>query len=264
MKNYKVVILAGGLGTRLSEETIVKPKPMVNIGNRPMLWHIMKIYSHYGFNDFIICVGYLGNTIKEYFNNYNLYNSNLTFDLKKNRKIIINNSSENWKVTIIDTGLNTNTGGRLKRINDFIHRDETFLMTYGDGLANIDIKKLLSQHIQSKTIATVTAVKPIARFGSLKINKNNNLVSNFSEKITGDNEWINGGFFVFNKKIFDYIDNDLTILEKEPLEYITKKNNLSAYIHKDFWHPMDTLRDKTYLDKLYRNNEAPWKIWKDD
>jgi glucose-1-phosphate cytidylyltransferase len=264
MKNYKVVILAGGLGTRLSEETIVKPKPMVNIGNRPMLWHIMKIYSHYGFNDFIICVGYLGNLIKEYFNNYNLYNSNLTFDLKKNRKIIINNSSENWKVTIIDTGLNTNTGGRLKRINDFIHRDETFLMTYGDGLANIDIKKLLLQHMQSKTIATVTAVKPIARFGSLKINKNNNLVSNFSEKITGDNEWINGGFFVFNKKIFDYIDNDQTILEKEPLEYITKKNNLSAYIHKEFWHPMDTLRDKTYLDKLYHNNEAPWKIWKDD
>jgi glucose-1-phosphate cytidylyltransferase len=264
MKNYKVVILAGGLGTRLSEETIAKPKPMVNIGNRPILWHIMKIYSHYGFNDFIICVGYLGNLIKEYFNNYNLYNSNLTFDLKQNKKIIINNSSENWKVTIVDTGLNTNTGGRLKRINNFIQKDETFLMTYGDGLANIDIKKLLSQHIQSKKIATVTAVKPIARFGSLKINKNNNLVSNFSEKITGDNEWINGGFFVFNKKIFDYIDNNQTVLEKEPLENITKKNNLSAYIHKDFWHPMDTLRDKTYLEKLYHNNEAPWKIWKDD
>jgi glucose-1-phosphate cytidylyltransferase len=264
MKNYKVVILAGGLGTRLSEETIAKPKPMVNIGNRPILWHIMKIYSHYGFNDFIICVGYLGNLIKEYFNNYNLYNSNLTFDLKQNKKIIINSSSENWKVTIVDTGLNTNTGGRLKRINNFIQRDETFLMTYGDGLANIDIKKLLSQHIQSKKVATVTAVKPIARFGSLKINKNNNLVSSFSEKITGDNEWINGGFFVFDKKIFDYIDNDQTVLEKEPLENITKKNNLSAYIHKDFWHPMDTLRDKTYLDKLYHNNEAPWKIWKDD
>lgn len=264
MKNYKVIILAGGLGTRLSEETISKPKPMINIGNRPILWHIMKIYSHYGFNDFIICVGYLGNLIKEYFNNYNLYNSNLTFDLKHNKKIIINNSTENWKVTIVDTGLNTNTGGRLKRINNFIQKDETFLMTYGDGLANIDIKKLLLQHIQSKKVATVTAVKPIARFGSLKINKNNNLVSNFSEKITGDNEWINGGFFVFNKKIFDYIDNDQTILEKEPLENITKKNNLSAYKHKDFWHPMDTHRDKTYLDNLYHNNEAPWKIWNDD
>jgi glucose-1-phosphate cytidylyltransferase len=264
MKNYKVVILAGGLGTRLSEETFAKPKPMVNVGNRPILWHIMKIYSHYCLNDFIICVGYLGNLIKEYFNNFNLYNSNLTFDLKQNKKIIINNSTENWKITIVDTGLNTNTGGRLKRIYDFIHTDETFLMTYGDGLANINIKKLLSQHIQSKKIATVTAVKPIARFGSLKINKNNNLVSNFSEKITGDNEWINGGYFVFNKKIFDYIDNDQTVLEKEPLESITKKNNLSAYIHKDFWHPMDTLRDKTYLDKLYHNNEAPWKIWKDD
>lgn len=256
----KVVILAGGLGSRLSEETNLKPKPMVKIGNFPIIWHIMKIYSHFGYNEFIICCGYMGFAIKEYFINYRFHNSNLTVNLENNNIEILNEAKENWKVTLIDTGDNSNTGGRIKRIKKYIGNDDNFFMTYGDGLADIDISELYSSHISSNKIATVTAVQPLGRFGSLNINKKKEVID-FKEKPLGDSQWINGGFFVLNKEIFKYIKGDETIFEQEPLQNLAKKNQLNAYSHDKFWQPMDTLREKNRLNQLWLEKKAPWKMW---
>tara|TARA_B100001989_G_scaffold225700_1_gene180890 strand:+ start:2780 stop:3547 length:768 start_codon:yes stop_codon:yes gene_type:complete len=254
----KVVILAGGLGTRISEETHLKPKPMVEIGGIPIIHHLMKIYSHYGLNEFIICLGYKGYLIKEYFINSYVHNSDLTVDLKTNEINFHNVKAEPWKVSLINTGMNTMTGGRLLRIKDYL-KNETFCMTYGDGLASIDIKKLIDFHKNNGKLATLTAVQPPGRFGSLVIS--NNFVTNFSEKPQGEGGWINGGFFVLEPGIFDYIDNDLTVWEKSPLNNLAKKNKLTAYFHKGFWQPMDTLRDKKLLENLWVKENPPWKIW---
>jgi len=255
----KVVILAGGFGTRLGEETSIIPKPLVTIGDMPILWHIMKIYSCYGFNDFIICLGYKGNLIKEFFAKLKMYESDFTVDYSNEGKIYYyDDNSCNWKVTLVDTGLSTMTGGRLKRVKPYIG-DEEFMFTYGDGVANIDINKLIESHRNSNKITTVTAVKPTARFGSLVLN--NNDVVDFREKITGDEEFINGGFFVSSPKIFDYIDDDNCILEQYPLRTLANENQLNAYKHEGFWQPMDILKEKNYLNKLWNSNEAPWKIW---
>lgn len=258
----KVVILAGGLGTRLSEETSSRPKPMVEIGGRPILWHIMKIYSAYGFNDFVVCCGYKGYFIKEYFANYFLHNSDVTFDFKDGnlKQIIHSNKAESWSVTLVDTGDNTMTGGRVKRIQEYIG-NETFMLTYGDGVSNIDIKSLHKFHVKSGKKATVTSVQPYGRFGSLEIQKNG-LVNAFREKSREDVAWINGGFFVLEPSIFDYIDNDSTIFEREPLEKLTEDEELAAFKHYGFWKPMDTLRDKNLLESMWNNNQADWKIWK--
>jgi glucose-1-phosphate cytidylyltransferase len=255
----KVVILAGGLGTRLSEETIIKPKPMVEIGGKPILWHIMKIYSFYGFNDFIICLGYKGYVIKEFFNNYFLHNSDLTIDLKENKIQIHSNSVDPWKVTLIDTGEQTMTGGRLLRVRDYIENN-TFLMTYGDGVADINILEVIKFHKMKKKIATVTAAQPTGRFGSLVIDEDYN-VKSFIEKPPGDGGWVNAGFFVLEPKIFDYIKGDETIFEKEPLENLAKENQLVSYKHKGFWMPMDKLSDKIELERLWNSGKAPWKLW---
>ncbi|WP_282171263.1 glucose-1-phosphate cytidylyltransferase [Cytobacillus firmus] len=256
----KVVILAGGFGTRISEETHLKPKPMVEIGEHPILWHIMKIYSHYGFNDFIICLGYKGNIIREYFSNYYLYHSDVSFDFNKNNEPIIHRSySEPWKVTLVDTGLETLTGGRIKRVQEYIG-NEPFMLTYGDGLANINISKLVEYHKSHKNIVTVTATQPKGRFGALSLDSNFR-VKKFEEKVQGDGGWINGGFFVLEPDVFNYIDGDKTVFEKEPLENLAKMGELVAYKHTGFWQPMDTLRDKKYLDKLWNTVKAPWKLW---
>ncbi len=256
----KVVILAGGFGTRLSEETALKPKPMVEIGGKPILWHIMKIYSHYGFNEFIICLGYKGYIIKEYFGNYCMHNSDLTIDLKSGAIEYHNSKSEPWKVTLVDTGLNTMTGGRVKRVREYIG-EETFMLTYGDGVADVDINKLLESHRKHGKYATVTAVSPVGRFGVLEVN-DKNVVTRFVEKPSGYREWINGGFFVLEPAVFDYINDDSTIFEKEPLENLAKDNQLFAYKHYGFWKPMDTLRDKNELELLWQRGGAPWKVWK--
>ncbi len=260
-KNLKVVILAGGLGTRIEEETIITPKPMILIGQSPILIHIMQIYSHFGFNDFIICLGYKGQIIKEYFANYFLHNSDVTFDFcgKKSRMTIHSKNIRPWKVTLIDTGLYTQTGGRIKRIQPFIKNNE-FLLTYGDGVANIDIRKLVDFHYSHGKIATVTAVQPSGRFGMMAINSKNN-VKNFVEKPVGDGGWVNGGFFVLNRKIFRYLKDDQTIWEKDPLEQLAKERQLMAYLHQDFWKCMDTLRDKRELESLWNMPNPPWKIW---
>ncbi len=255
----KVVILAGGLGTRISEESHLKPKPMIEIGGKPILWHIMKIYSHYGLNDFVICCGYKGYVIKEYFANYFLHNSDITFDLKSNNQIIHNNSSDPWRVTVVDTGEETQTGGRVKRVAKFIE-DENFCLTYGDGVSDIDIKKTLDFHKQHKKLATVTAVQPPGRFGQLDMKGHQ--VERFVEKPVGDGGFINGGFFVLNKKVIEYIKEDATIWEKEPLMTLAENGELSAYTHTGFWQPMDTLRDKTHLEKMWESGKAPWKVWK--
>jgi len=254
----KAVILAGGLGTRISEETLIKPKPLIEIGGMPILWHIMKIYSSYGINEFVICCGYKGYMIKEYFSNYFLHTSDITFDLSNNKMEVHNKFAEPWKVTMIDTGLETMTGGRLKRVKNFVS-DESFCFTYGDGISDIDISKLVEFHKNSKTIATVTAVQPPGRFGTLDIDENN--LTSFVEKPVGDGNWINGGFFVLEPSVFDYLEDDLTIWERQPLEKLAKENQLSAYKHTGFWQPADTLRDKTYLDELWKSNNPPWKIW---
>ena len=256
----KAVILAGGLGSRLSEETESKPKPMVEIGGKPILWHILKIYSSYNVNDFIICCGYKGYVIKEYFSNYFLHNSDVTFDLKNNKLKIHSKYSESWNVTLIDTGENTMTGGRLKRVRNYLD-NEDFCFTYGDGLADININLLLKSHYDSKSLATLTAVQPPGRFGSLEIDDQYR-VNKFFEKPQGDGGWINGGFFVLNPKVLDYIENDETIWEQEPLRNLAKENKLSAYKHLGFWHPMDTLRDKKFLNELWNSNKANWKVWK--
>lgn len=254
----KVVILAGGLGTRISEETHLKPKPMIEIGGMPILWHIMKIYSSYDINEFVICCGYKGYLIKEYFANYSLHMSDVTFDMKKNDIQIHHKSVEPWTVTLVDTGIETMTGGRLKRIKEYVQND-TFCFTYGDGVGNIDIKDLIKFHKNEKTIATITAVQPPGRFGVLDIQKNK--ISFFKEKPAGDGNWINGGFFVLEPSVFDYIENDSTIWEREPLENLANEGRLSAYKHDGFWHPLDTLRDKNYLQKLWEDGKAPWKLW---
>lgn len=252
----KAVILAGGYGTRLEEETVVKPKPMIEIGGRPILWHIMKTYSHYGVNDFVICLGYKGYAIKEYFANYFMHSSDLTIDIQNNKVEIHSVHSEPWKITLVDTGEKSMTGGRIKRIENYV--DDTFLMTYGDGVSNIDIIKLIEFHKKSNTVATLTAVQPMGRFGTLEIQSNK--ITKFVEKPSGDNSWINGGYFVFEKSIFDYLDGDDTVLEKKPLETLAKSNQLSVFKHDGFWHPMDTLRDKNYLNNMWKTNPL-WKKW---
>lgn len=252
----QVGILAGGFGTRLSEETTHIPKPMVEIGEKPILWHIMKIYSNYGYNDFVIMLGYKGYVIKEYFANLFLHQSDVSIDLKKNKIEILNSNSEPWRVKLIDTGLNVMTGARVKRIEKYIDEDQ-FMLTYGDGVCDVDINKLVNFHNKEKRIGTLTAVQPEGRFGALKVE--NNAIKSFSEKPKGDQMWINGGFFVLNKDVFDYIDDSpQNVWETDVLEKLSQDKQLSAYKHDGFWQCMDTLREKNYLNKLLQNNNAPW------
>jgi glucose-1-phosphate cytidylyltransferase len=256
----KVVILAGGFGTRISEESHLKPKPMIEIGERPILWHIMKIYSHYGFNDFIICLGYKGYCIKEYFAHYFLHESDVTFDFRnKSERIIHNHSAEPWTVTLVNTGIETLTGGRVKRIQPYIG-NETFMLTYGDGVSNVDVRELVDFHKKHGKLATVTSIQPSGRFGALDLTEDS-IVQGFQEKPKGDGAWINAGFFVLEPRVFDCIDGDRTILEKEPLERLARDGELVAYKHTDFWQPMDTLRDKNLLEDLWSGGKAPWKVW---
>lgn len=254
----KAVILAGGFGTRLSEETSTRPKPMVEVGGKPVIWHIMKIYASYGINDFIICLGYKGYIIKEYFANYFLHMSDVTLDIARNKMEVHQNNAESWRITLVETGEKTMTGGRLKRVAPYLDQED-FCFTYGDGLADIDIHALISYHKNRKTLATLTAVQPPGRFGALHIA--NQKIIGFKEKPQGDGSWINGGFFVLSPKVIDYIFNDNTVWEKTPLEKLAHENQLSAYIHHGFWHPMDTLRDKNYLEDLWITGKAPWKVW---
>jgi len=255
----KVVILAGGHGTRLSEETEMIPKPMVEIGGKPMLWHIMKTYSQYGFNDFILCLGYKGYVIKEYFSNYFLHTSDVTINLANNDTKVHSTAAEPWQVTLVDTGINTMTGGRLKRIEKYLGK-EPFMMTYGDGVSDVDLKELKAFHKKHGKLATVTAVQPLGRFGSLDLNEDNS-VNSFLEKPKGDKGWINAGFFVLDPAVIKYIKDDSSIWEREPLEKIAKEKQLSAFLHKGFWKPMDTLRDKLDLEDMWKKNKAPWKLW---
>ncbi|WP_226643252.1 glucose-1-phosphate cytidylyltransferase [Mesobacillus subterraneus] len=254
----KAVILAGGLGTRLSEETLVKPKPMVEIGSNPILWHIMKIYSSHGINDFIICLGYKGYMIKEFFANYYLHQSDVTFDILNNNMEIHNTNSEPWRVTLVNTGESSMTGGRLKRVRKYIG-DETFCFTYGDGVSDINVSELVKYHRESKTLATVTAVNPPGRYGALEITDNK--VLEFREKPQGENSWINGGFFVCEPQVIDYIQDDNTSWEREPLEQLAKEGQLSSYKHGGFWQAMDTLRDRMQLEEMWNSGSAPWKVW---
>ena len=254
----KAVILAGGLGTRISEETSVKPKPMIEIGGRPILWHILKSYSAHGVNDFIICCGYKGYIIKEYFANYFLHMSDVTFDMSNNAMQVHQKKAEPWKVTLVDTGESTQTGGRLKRIKEYVG-DADFCMTYGDGVGDVDIAKSIEFHKAHGKLATMTATQPPGRFGALDLHGSE--VKNFLEKPHGDGGWINGGFFVLSPKVLDLIDGDETLWEKAPLENLAKTGNLQAYMHKGFWQPMDTLRDKTLLEDLWASGKAPWKVW---
>ena len=257
----KVVILAGGRGTRISEETEVLPKPMVEIGGKPVIWHIMKLYSHYGFNDFIICLGYRGYMIKEYFSHYFMHMSDVTIDLSKNETKIHTTTSEPWKITLVDTGLETMTGSRLKRIKKYVG-NQTFLLTYGDGLADINMKKLIQFHKKNRKLATLTAIQNAGRFGVLNIDSRDK-VSSFLEKPKGESGWINGGFFVLEPGIFNFIENDDTVIwEKEPLENLAKQDKLSAYKHTGFWGCMDTLRDKISFERTWQSGAAPWKVWK--
>lgn len=256
----KVVILAGGFGTRISEESHLKPKPMIEIGGKPILWHIMKIYSYYGFNDFVICLGYKGYSIKEYFAHYFLHESDITFDFKNdNQRIIHHHSAEPWRVTLVNTGLETMTGGRVKRVQPYIG-DEPFMLTYGDGVADINIKNLVDYHTAAGKYATVTSIQPVGRFGAIDLTEDN-LVKGFHEKPKGDGLWINGGFFVLQPEIFNYIDSDDTMFERAPLEKLAEEGELTAFKHDGFWQAMDTLRDKTLLEELWESGKAPWKTW---
>lgn len=257
----KAVILAGGYGTRLSEETGVRPKPMVEIGEKPILWHIMKIYSAYGINDFIICCGYKGYVIKEYFAQYYLHMSDVTFDMRNNRVETHHNNVEPWRVTLVDTGEKTMTGGRLKRVREYIG-DETFCFTYGDGVSDVNITDLIAFHREQQVLATLTAVQPPGRFGTFKLAEGQTKISQFREKPQGDGAWINGGFFVLEPGAIDYIDGDSTVWEREPLQRLAKDGMLAAYRHYGFWHPMDTLRDKMVLEQIWASPNPPWKVWK--
>jgi len=256
----KVVILAGGHGTRISEESYLKPKPMIEIGNRPIIWHIMKSYSHYGYNDFIICCGYKANVIKEYFYNYYLYCSDVTFNFEKEKEIVIHSSAaEPWNVTVVDTGLDTMTGGRVKRVANYL-KNETFMLTYGDGVCDVNLRELEQYHRQHGKLVTLTAVRPGSRFGTLTIGRDN-IVSTFAEKRQEDAGWINGGYMVLEPEILNHIPGDDTILEQEPLEHAANTGNLVARTHSGFWACMDTLRDKQYLDDLLSVGDAPWEVW---
>lgn len=256
----KAVILAGGLGTRISEETYLKPKPMVEVGGKPILWHIFKIFSAHGINEFVVCCGYKGYIIKEYFANYFLHMSDVTFHMKLNSMEVHHKKAEPWEITLVDTGEATMTGGRLKRIRDYLD-DEPFCFTYGDGVADVDIKALIAHHKEHKRLATVTAVQPPGRYGALQFGDNSS-VSAFQEKPEGDGAWINGGFFVLDPKVIDRIQDDSTLWEQEPLKSLALDGELTAYHHNGFWQPMDTLRDKKLLESLWERNEAPWRIWK--
>lgn len=256
----KVVILAGGYGTRISEESNIKPKPMVEIGNNPIIWHIMKIYSSYGLNDFVICCGYKGYVLKEYFANYYMQSSDITIDLKKNEMSIHNTNSEPWKVTLVDTGEGTMTGGRLKRVKDYLG-DETFCLTYGDGVSDVNISELIKFHKAQNVSATLTAAQPPGRFGAFNMAKGATKITSFHEKPEGDGAWVNSGFFVLEPEVIDYIDNDSTVWESEPLQNLAKDGKLAAYKHTGYWQPMDTLRDKNVLEKLWNTGEAAWKVW---
>jgi glucose-1-phosphate cytidylyltransferase len=258
-RGMQAVILAGGLGTRLSEETTLRPKPMVEIGGKPVLWHILKIYSSHGINDFVICLGYKGYLIKEYFANYFLHTSNVTFDMKKNRMTVHDNRAEPWRVTLVDTGEATMTGGRLKRVKPFLN-GRTFCLTYGDGVGDVDVTASIAFHRKSRLAATMTAVQPPGRFGALALKGDR--VSEFREKAPGDAGWINGGFFVLEPETIGRVKGDATLWEAEPLRGLARDGQLAAYKHRGFWQPMDTLRDKTHLDELWASGRAPWKTWK--
>lgn len=258
----KAVILAGGYGTRLSEETTIRPKPMVEIGGKPILWHILKIYSSFGINDFIICLGYKGHVIKEYFANYHLHRADVRFDLRNNNMKVLQNGCEPWVVDLIDTGEATMTGGRIKRIREYVG-DETFCMTYGDGVADVNIAELISYHKSQKVHATLTAVQPPGRFGAFSLEAGQDRITNFKEKPSGGSAWINGGFFVLEPDIFDCIEGDQISFEKEPLERLAQDSMLAAYRHHGFWQPMDTLRDKHLLEELWQKGKAPWKMWEE-
>ncbi|MBT6739631.1 MAG: glucose-1-phosphate cytidylyltransferase [Nitrospina sp.] len=255
----KAVILAGGLGTRLNEETDTKPKPMVEIGGKPILWHIMKIYSAHGVSDFIICLGYKGYAIKEYFANYFLHVSNVTFDLAKNDMVVHQHNAESWKVTLVDTGDSAMTGGRLKNVRSYLD-NEDFCFTYGDGLGDVDIGELIKLHKSEGALATLTAVQPPGRFGAIKTDKNK--IIGFQEKPEGDGGWVNGGFFILSPKVIDYIADETTVWEASPMEKLAENGELSAYFHHGFWQPMDTLREKKYLEDLWKSGKAPWRTWK--
>ena len=256
----KAIILAGGLGSRLSEETSLRPKPMVEIGGRPILWHIMKIYSHYGINEFIVCLGYKGYVVKEFFSNYFLHASDVTIDLLNNRVEMHRNTSEPWRVTLVDTGASTMTGGRLKRVLPYVENDESFCFTYGDGVADVDIGALLRYHQEHGKLVTLTATQPTGKFGALEID-GQGAVAEFTEKPRGDGGWINGGFFVLSPKVGAYIDGDEIAWEREPLETLAREGQVSAFRHSGFWQPMDTLHDRQVLENLWAAGDAPWKVW---
>jgi glucose-1-phosphate cytidylyltransferase len=258
----KVLILAGGLGSRLSEETVLKPKPMVEIAERPILWHIMKLYSFYGFNEFIILLGYKGYIIKEFFSNYFMHHSDVTFDIKNNTTEILNNNAEPWKVTLVDTGSDTMTGGRIKRVEKYL-KNEPFMLTYGDGVSDINITNLVNFHKDHGKLITMTSVQPEGRFGSLILNGNNEVLR-FQEKIKGDGNWINAGFFVCEPQVLNYIDGDETIFERKPLEKLAVEKQLITYKHSGFWKPMDTKKDKTELEEMAEKKAAPWMVWENN
>ena len=255
----KAVILAGGLGTRLSEETSVRPKPMVEIGGKPILWHIMKSYSVHGINDFVVCCGYKGYVIKEFFANYFLHTSDVTFEMQANSMVVHARNAEPWRVTVVDTGDDSMTGGRLKRVKKFVENDDAFCFTYGDGVSDVDVAASIAFHHQHGKLATMTAVQPPGRFGAIEIDGSR--IVRFKEKPQGDGNWINGGFFVLSPKVIDYVAEDATIWEKEPMEGLARDNQIDAYFHSGFWQPMDTLRDKIHLEDLWQSGKAPWKRW---
>lgn len=256
----KAVILAGGYGTRISEETTTRPKPMVEVGSRPILWHIMKIYSAHGINDFVICCGYKGHLIKEYFANFYLHDCDITVDLRTNDLTLHNNTSENWRVTLVDTGENSMTGGRLKRVRDYLD-DEPFCFTYGDGVSDVDISATIAFHKQHGCLATLTAAQPPGRFGAFTLSKEQDRIESFVEKPDGDGAWVNAGYFVLDPKVMDYIEGDQSVWEAEPLQSLARDGQLAAYQHRGFWQPMDTLRDKNHLEGLWQDGKAKWKVW---
>jgi glucose-1-phosphate cytidylyltransferase len=256
----KVVILAGGVGTRISEESVIKPKPMIEIGQKPILWHIMKMFTAHGLHEFVICCGYRGEVIKEYFANYFLHRSDVTFDLKQNRMHVHRTASEPWCVTVVDTGSESMTGGRIRRVRPFVG-NEPFCLTYGDGVSNVDIRALIAFHERAGRMATLTAVQPPGRFGAFTLGRDQTAIESFHEKPDGDGAWVNGGFFVLDPHVIDYIDGDDTVWEQEPLQRLAREGQLSAYRHCGFWQPMDTLRDRKLLEDLWSSNDAPWKVW---